>query len=195
VAGGKRPSDDAKQQPAPRDLPRRRGLLCVPGESQRGINELRQGFFDALQYGPCERQADLGEGPTGPDPRREVSELPVTRDVAGDTMSDQLLVHLWAKPASDGQFHPLICHTLDAAFVAGMLWRHGYPEGCQDRLAERMGQARERAGPVVAFVARLDDLGKASYAFHAKWLEAEWELDCQERRFDSTPAAKGGDGR
>lgn len=65
-------------------------------------------------------------------------------------------------------FHPLICHMVDVAIVAGSLWDHCVPPGTQKLLAGALALNDEDARRWVAYLAGLHDLGKASRPFQAK---------------------------
>ena len=64
-------------------------------------------------------------------------------------MSDQeAVLRLWAKTnqgSGNNRFHPLLCHMLDAAAVAGLVWDHHFTLGLHKRLEYALGnEARTR---------------------------------------------------
>lgn len=72
------------------------------------------------------------------------------------------MLGLWGK-ASGGSVHPLICHMIDAAEVAGLLWERV--------LSQRIRRSLEHGGldkPHLQLLVGLHDLGKASPGFQAK---------------------------
>ncbi len=72
------------------------------------------------------------------------------------------MLGLWGK-ASGGSVHPLICHMIDAAQVAGVLWERV--------LSRRVRCFLEQGGidePRLQLLVGLHDLGKASPGFQAK---------------------------
>lgn len=84
----------------------------------------------------------------------------------------EILSLLWAKNARDSEnpltYHPLLCHMLDTAAVAGVMWNRALAEGSRRRLAACFGLSAHGAGRWVPFLAGLHDLGKASPAFQLK---------------------------
>jgi len=75
---------------------------------------------------------------------------------------------LWAKTDRDrstGVTHPLICHLIDVASVAHVLWRAVLADGIRSHLADAIGLDVELAGTAITFWVGLHDLGKASPAF------------------------------
>ncbi len=92
----------------------------------------------------------------------------------------------WAKTSHDPKnhpnaFHPLICHLIDVACVALIMWNRVLPLVTKQRLAKPFGldctsancghgEAEEKcplhnAGRIIAFLAGLHDLGKCSPPF------------------------------
>src|SRR3989338_11488855 len=75
---------------------------------------------------------------------------------------------LWAKTAQDGGngYHPLLCHLLDVAAVAGLVWDHHLAAGLRVRL-ERALTARD-ARSLIVFLSGAHDVGKASPGFQKR---------------------------
>jgi CRISPR-associated endonuclease/helicase Cas3 len=76
------------------------------------------------------------------------------------------LTYIWAKKSRDSfKFLPLIEHLRDTQTAALYLWQNTLPEGTRDFLQkETNGQAEE----IIAFLALIHDIGKASPAFQNK---------------------------
>ncbi len=73
---------------------------------------------------------------------------------------------LWAKSCqATGEVHRLIYHMIDVGHVAQALWHSVLHPNLQRRLGDWMGLDIEASGRLVAFLASLHDLGKASPAF------------------------------
>ena len=80
-----------------------------------------------------------------------------------------LLCQLWAKTGqtgNDGHYHPLLCHMLDVAAVAGLVWDHHLTLGLRKRLERALGVADART--LVVFVTGAHDIGKACPGFQKK---------------------------
>ena len=90
------------------------------------------------------------------------------------------LALLWGKlgpkEANPRPYHPLICHMLDVAAVAEVMWREVLAPATRRRLAEALGLPEEEAGKWIAFFAGLHDLGKASPGFALQDREAAARL-------------------
>ncbi|MBA2605330.1 MAG: CRISPR-associated endonuclease Cas3'' [Acidobacteria bacterium] len=80
----------------------------------------------------------------------------------------------WAKTTNDKEkypnaFHPLICHLIDVAMAAKLLWQKVLPEKTKERLAKVFELENdlklEKAGNLIAFLIGLHDLGKCSPPF------------------------------
>jgi len=74
----------------------------------------------------------------------------------------------WAKLRlhdSSWSFHPLVCHLIDVAAVAQVLWDEGLGRGGRQRLSREFGVEETAARAWVGFLAGLHDLGKASPSF------------------------------
>ncbi len=81
-------------------------------------------------------------------------------------LPDDPLLLLWAKTGRrPGECHPLLCHMLDVAAVARLLWHAVLPPAATAGLATALGLPSAHAAAWVAFFAALHDLGKASPAF------------------------------
>jgi len=92
------------------------------------------------------------------------------------------LARFWAKTSHDSEhlpnaYHPLICHLIDVACVALIMWRDVLPEVTKRRLAKPFGLdcknghcdhtscSLSHAGRVISLLAGLHDLGKCSPPF------------------------------
>ena len=79
------------------------------------------------------------------------------------------LQRFWAKTSSDSTkpqaFHPLLCHMLDVSMVTTSLWNHVLSAATKQNLSNSLGLEINEAGKVVAWIAGLHDLGKASPPF------------------------------
>ncbi len=92
---------------------------------------------------------------------------------------------LWAKTNWDWtnqnraycRYHPLLCHMLDVAAVAGLVWDHHLTCGIRDRLRCALGISDARVH--VVFLAGAHDLGKASPSFQKKVPELSQKLSLQ----------------
>jgi CRISPR-associated endonuclease/helicase Cas3 len=85
---------------------------------------------------------------------------------------------LWAKTSQDNDiyYHPLLCHMLDVAAVAGLMWDHHLAKGLCHRLAYALGnEARSQ----VMFLSGAHDIGKASPGFQKKIPDLSQYLDFQ----------------
>ena len=89
-------------------------------------------------------------------------------------MKDAALTNLfifWAKTTHDKEnpraYHPLLCHMIDVAVVAREMWRQVLPEAARRRIAQAFGldPNSELLEAIVAWIAGLHDLGKASPPF------------------------------
>lgn len=88
---------------------------------------------------------------------------------------------LWAKWSDASQtpatYHPVICHLIDVAQVARLLWDTIYARPHRERLAAAFQLDQPATASWVAFFAGLHDLGKASPAFQTQLglpLVEEW---------------------
>lgn len=85
-------------------------------------------------------------------------------------------IPLWAKTArakGDDSYHPLICHLIDVAMVAGALWERVIPGTLKQRVTDGLGLSDpHHAGVWVSYLAGLHDIGKASPGFQRKAPEA-----------------------
>jgi len=79
---------------------------------------------------------------------------------------------LWAKLPKEEKvsraFHPLICHMLDVAVVARLMWRRLSPDAARHRIAESLKLSAEETERWITYLAALHDLGKASPAFQLR---------------------------
>jgi CRISPR-associated endonuclease/helicase Cas3 len=73
---------------------------------------------------------------------------------------------LWAKAdKKTDDYHLLLYHMIDVGYVALELWQTGLNAGLRRQIAEWLGLGMDDAGRLIAFLASLHDLGKASPAF------------------------------
>jgi len=80
---------------------------------------------------------------------------------------DSRWLRLWAKTSqSGGNYHPLLCHMLDVAAVAGLVWDHHLSPGLRRRLQCAFGTCDARTQ--VVFAAGAHDIGKASPGFQKR---------------------------
>lgn len=82
---------------------------------------------------------------------------------------DSPVFRLWAKTdrgAPDCSYHPLLCHMLDVAAVAGLIWDHHLTATLRKRLECAIGAKDARS--LIAFVTGAHDIGKACPAFQWK---------------------------
>jgi CRISPR-associated endonuclease/helicase Cas3 len=90
--------------------------------------------------------------------------------------NDRLILpwkQLWAKTSrekedispADWRYHPLICHMLDVAAVAAVMWDHCIAQSLQEILKDSLGTY---ARALIVFLSGAHDLGKGSPAFQKK---------------------------
>jgi CRISPR-associated endonuclease/helicase Cas3 len=83
-------------------------------------------------------------------------------------MIEKVMLRLWAKTGQDSancQYHPLLCHMLDVAAVASLVWDHQLTSKIRIRLECALGtQARSQ----VVFSSGAHDIGKASPGFQKR---------------------------
>jgi CRISPR-associated endonuclease/helicase Cas3 len=78
----------------------------------------------------------------------------------------RLLTVPWAKANhKTGAYHPLICHLIDVAMVARLLWKEALAPAARLRLTSALGMSGTAATTWVAFLAGLHDLGKLAPDF------------------------------
>jgi CRISPR-associated endonuclease/helicase Cas3 len=87
----------------------------------------------------------------------------------------QDLYRFWAKTTQDKEnepraYHPLMCHMIDVAAVALQMWDEVLPVAAKRRIVAAFGQSHDeiglaRTGRLIAWIAGLHDLGKASPPF------------------------------
>jgi CRISPR-associated endonuclease/helicase Cas3 len=81
----------------------------------------------------------------------------------------------WAKTTHDKEhwphaYHPLLCHMIDVAAVTLIMWEEVLPKAAKKRIARALGLPTDKVGlelvgKMVAWIAGLHDLGKASPPF------------------------------
>jgi len=103
---------------------------------------------------------------------------------------------LWAKTSQDkSTTHPLICHLIDVAQVALVLWNEVLTTSIRTQFADALGLDGESTGKLIAFWAGLHDLGKASPAFQRQHPPAQASLEVAglvfPRRFVKEPCYHG----
>ncbi|NOT62452.1 MAG: CRISPR-associated endonuclease Cas3'', partial [Acidobacteria bacterium] len=86
-----------------------------------------------------------------------------------------MLIRFWAKTTHDkdrypNAYHPLLCHLIDVAAVTLVMWKDVLPKAVKERIARSLGlptddDGLEVTGRIVAWIAGLHDLGKASPPF------------------------------
>lgn len=91
-----------------------------------------------------------------------------------DTDDNNLFI-FWAKTTHDKEhwphaYHPLLCHMIDVAAVVLLMWEEVLPKAAKKRIARALGLPTNKAGlnlagKIVAWIAGLHDLGKASPPF------------------------------
>lgn len=99
------------------------------------------------------------------------------KDTEPTDWTTHLYPGIWAKTArgvtlaqDEPPFHPLICHMIDVAMVARLLWQDLLPPALKAQIQRQLQVAtEEEAGRWVAFFAGLHDLGKASPSFAMEW--------------------------
>ncbi|MCF3174858.1 CRISPR-associated helicase Cas3' [Streptomyces sioyaensis] len=74
---------------------------------------------------------------------------------------------LWGKERGLARRYPLICHLLDTAAVAGVLWDRVLTDAARARLAGAMGLSEGQFRRLVSMWAGLHDVGKIIPAFQA----------------------------
>jgi len=72
---------------------------------------------------------------------------------------------LWGKWRDDTHYHPLVCHMVDVAQVARRMWTDIISRAAREAIAQAFGMSKTSVEPLVALIAALHDLGKASPAF------------------------------
>lgn len=79
-----------------------------------------------------------------------------------------MVTALWAKTerGEGDRYHPLLCHMLDVAAVAALLWDRYVPERFRHRVVAALRVSDARA--LILFVAGAHDIGKACPAFQNK---------------------------
>lgn len=79
---------------------------------------------------------------------------------------------LWAKlpraEKSPDAFHPLLCHMIDVAVVAGAMWRDVLSATTRRSISAALGLSESQAEGWILYLAALHDLGKASPAFQLR---------------------------
>ena len=80
---------------------------------------------------------------------------------------DSLLSLLWTKyDPKTGAWHQLIYHLLDVAAVAACMWDDALSAGQKAWLQKTLGVEAEAAQQLLALLAGLHDIGKATPSFH-----------------------------
>jgi CRISPR-associated endonuclease/helicase Cas3 len=87
----------------------------------------------------------------------------------GEVAPPPLYQLLWAKTDKSKTItHPLICHLIDVAQVTLALWNTVLTGSIRTQFADALGLDVEAGGRLIAFLAGLHDLGKASPCFQRK---------------------------
>lgn len=89
------------------------------------------------------------------------------------TAYSQTFTYLWGKlckppPQEIADYHPLICHMIDTAMVAEVLWDEVLTDSFKREIVSFFA-SEDRARGTVALLAALHDLGKAAPVFAARW--------------------------
>lgn len=163
---------------------------------EKAVREVRQGGctmlyrtnneqgFAVRSFGDTTREVEEWEGlflvrrptPTAP------GGVPVPEGTSAEPT--ELHPELWAKsprglnlPPEAPQFHPLLCHLIDAAMVALQMWRRVLSPSLKARLTQVLRcSTQDEAGRWVAFFAGLHDLGKATPNFACQWEEGWFRI-------------------
>lgn len=87
----------------------------------------------------------------------------------------ETLIRFWAKTTHDKEnaphaYHPLLCHMIDVAAVTLQMWEKVLPKAAKKRIARALGLPTDKVGleltgRIIAWIAGLHDLGKASPPF------------------------------
>jgi len=87
-----------------------------------------------------------------------------------DSASPPVDLGLWGKSAGlpHGVTYPVVCHLLDTAAVALMLWERFVPGGLRARIAAGLGVTEGDAGRLIGFWAGLHDIGKVVPSFQGQ---------------------------
>jgi CRISPR-associated endonuclease/helicase Cas3 len=81
---------------------------------------------------------------------------------------DQLTL-FWAKRDREtGACHPVLCHLLDVANVARLLWQEVFHDAIRRRLSAELRLDPPSAQAWISFWAGCHDLGKVSPAFQSR---------------------------
>ena len=83
---------------------------------------------------------------------------------------------LWSKRTQLSEPYPLLCHLLDTAAAADVLWRHWLRPGLRDLLTDAIASGdRDLARRRFALVAGLHDVGKANAIFQGQTMASHTE--------------------
>ncbi len=74
----------------------------------------------------------------------------------------------WPRSAHERRYHPVLCHMIDVASVAQLMWARALTQRQRERLATELACSDADARQWIAFWAGLHDLGKASPAFQTQ---------------------------
>ena len=95
---------------------------------------------------------------------------------------------LWSKRAKQSEPYPLLCHLLDTAAAAAVLWRSWLRPGLRDLLTEAIAPGNEDlARRRFALVAGLHDVGKANPVFQGQTMSPrleEWVVSFRQALHD-----------
>lgn len=98
-----------------------------------------------------------------------------------------LVAVFWAKTLrgknAEPHWHPLICHLLDVAAVAALLWGTVVSPWARRTIARALGLSESEAGGWIIYLASAHDIGKASPPFAAQNLLAKERLLAAGYRF------------
>ena len=102
--------------------------------------------------------------------RREPFQGSLVVESQAENFQLQAMLACWAKLSQRDEpdvYHPLLCHMIDVAVVAGEMWSSVLSPGKRSEIAKGLGlgENQDSAGVWCAFLAGLHDLGKASPDF------------------------------
>ncbi|MFD7982692.1 CRISPR-associated helicase Cas3' [Kitasatospora indigofera] len=94
----------------------------------------------------------------------------MTENIGNVTQSGKLLLdaRLWGKSRGLSREYPVICHLLDTAATAGVLWGALVGPQMRRRIAGELGLPEEACRRVVSFWAGLHDIGKITASFQSQ---------------------------
>lgn len=98
--------------------------------------------------------------------KAHVASMTVTYGIASDPTGTEPFRLLWAKAdRKTNAIHRLVYHMIDVGLAVQLLWDRVLQPGLKQKLADWLNLTVEETGRLLAFLASLHDLGKASPAF------------------------------